>query len=238
MAKGGQAQAQQQYGVNPYQQASQGMQQAYNTAGNVGTIAQGMGAYQNPYQQQVIDRTAADMNRNLGMQQQATKAAAINSGAFGGGRHGLVEAENMAQTNRAIGDMSAQMNQQGFNTAGQFAGQDIANRYNQAGMLGNLAGQSFGMGNTINQNQLASGTLGQQLNQQLLDQSSGMFGAYSGTPAQQLQMRLAALGMSPLSGNTTGTATQTTQPGMGEIFGNLLGAAGSIVGMNPFGLFK
>ena len=90
-------------------------------------IAAGMGAYTNPWEDTVIGRTTADMNRNLALQQEQTKANAIASGAFGGGRHGLVEGQNQAETNRAIGDMAATQRAEGFRTAADLSGRDLAN---------------------------------------------------------------------------------------------------------------
>lgn len=125
--------------------------QTYNAAMQQSpeAIHQLMGNYQNPYQQEVIDRTTGNMQRNLQTMQEQNAAQAASAGAFGGSRHGLVEATTNAEVNRNIGDMSAQLNQQGFDTAAGLAGQDISNLMNVRGQnqaAQNNAGQ-FNAGN-------------------------------------------------------------------------------------------
>ena len=73
--------------------------------------------YMNPFQQEVIDRTAADMRRQsqidaLQQQQQLTSA-----GAFGGSRDALLRAEMANNLNRGIADMSAQQRAANFEQA-------------------------------------------------------------------------------------------------------------------------
>jgi hypothetical protein len=155
---------------------------------NAQDISTGISQYQNPYQQQVIDNTAADMNRNLAMQQNQTGADASAAGAFGGSRHGLVEAENMAQTNRAIGDMSAANNAQGFNTAAALAGQDISNDLSVASQNQNASNQSgqFGAASQNANNQFNAGN-NQAMNMQntMNQQQSSQFGAGAQNTANQ-----------------------------------------------------
>ena len=104
---------------NPYQQAA-GAQQAAMARVGQGlnqTAAGGMGAYQNPYQQQVIDATLRDIG---GAQQSAMNtlgAQATRAGAFGGSRHGIAEAESNKAFNQQAIDAVSRMHQQGFNTA-------------------------------------------------------------------------------------------------------------------------
>lgn len=73
--------------------------------------------YMNPFQQEVIDRTAADMRRQsqidaLQQQQQLTSA-----GAFGGSRDALLRAEMANNLSRGIADMSAEQRAANFNQA-------------------------------------------------------------------------------------------------------------------------
>lgn len=180
MAKGGQAQGQN-YGVNPMNNSAQGMSEAFNTqsqamagsnnyfGGNNGqpqaaqysatnqagpqTIQSGMGGYQNQYDNDVIDTTTNLMNQNLAMQQDMTGAQASNAGAFGGARHGLVEATNASQTNEAIGRMSAQQRSQGFRDAANMSGQDISNQMNVGSQNANAMNQA-GQFNANSQNQI------------------------------------------------------------------------------------
>lgn len=104
-----------------------------------GTAAGGINTYMNPYAQQVIDTSMADLERQRQMQQNQLGQQASAAGAFGGSRQGIAEAE----TNRAFaqqgGQLAAQLRQQGFNTALGASQQDVSNQMQAA-----LANQSAG----------------------------------------------------------------------------------------------
>jgi len=220
MSAGGQT------GGNAYSQAANALtgagtaaQGAINTFGNVPTVAAGMGTYQNPYTQQVVDRSIADIGRTTAMQQEANKANAARAGAFGGSRQGLVEAETNAAAQRAIGDLSSNLNMQGFNTAAQLAQNDINNQFtgasgmlSGAGTLGNLGASGFNMGNTLQQQQFQQGLMQQQMQQQLLSDAMQQFYGYANSPLNYLNTMGGALGGSPLANNTTNTSSY--QPGL------------------------
>ena len=220
MSAGGQT------GGNAYTQAANAMtgagtaaQGAIGAFGNVPTVAAGMGTYQNPYTQQVVNRATADIGRTTAMQQEANKAAAARAGAFGGSRQGLVEAETNAASQRAIGDLSANLNLQGFNTAAQLAQGDINNRFtgasgmlSGAGTLGNLGTAGFNMGNTLQQQQAQMGLLQQQMRQQQLNDAMQQFYGYANSPLAYLNTMGSALGGSPLANQST--ATSSYKPGV------------------------
>ncbi len=56
------------------------------------TGAQYMSAYQNPYEQQVVQGTLADIERQRQISQQAQQARATGARAFGGSRQAVAEA--------------------------------------------------------------------------------------------------------------------------------------------------
>jgi len=171
-----------------------------------------IGQFYNPYTTDVIDQSMADLERQRLAQINATGAAASRAGAFGGSRHGVAE----AQTNLGFGQQGAQMasglRQQGFNTALQAAQQ---NQQNQSA----LAGQGFGFGQTINQQQFAQGEQMRALQQQLIDAARGQYGGFTGAPQNSLATILNALGAMP----NQSTVTNTQNPG---IFGYLGAFAG------------
>lgn len=84
--------------------------------------------YMNPYTNNVINRAQMDMNRSRQMALNDVGAQATAAGAFGGSRHGLVEAETNRGFADAAADMSAGLRQDGFNNAQQMAMGDIGNR--------------------------------------------------------------------------------------------------------------
>lgn len=192
---------------------------AINMYRNMPTIASGMSTYQNPFTQDVIDRSMADLGRTTAMQQDANRAAAARAGAFGGSRHGLVEAETNAAAQRNMGDLAANLRMQGFNTAANLSGQDIANRFNAAsgmmggaGTLGNLGTTGFNMANTINEQQFNRGLLEQQMRQQQLNAARDQFYGFANAPRNYVDLLSSVLGGSPL--NNSRNTSSTYQPGL------------------------
>jgi hypothetical protein len=82
----------------------------------------------NPYQDQVVNQTIADLNRARQMTQNQIGGQAAKAGAFGGSRQALLEAEN----NRNFADRTAaavgQLRQQGFESAANRAQQENLQR--------------------------------------------------------------------------------------------------------------
>lgn len=73
--------------------------------------------YMDPYQRQVTDQSLQELNRQFAMKQNELAAGAAQSGAFGGARHGVAEAE--------LGRGQAQ-------AQAQMLSQDYSRNYNQA----------------------------------------------------------------------------------------------------------
>lgn len=92
------------------------------------SIAAGMSKYFNPYENSVVKRAAGDVQRSVDQNLNAIGADAAAAGAFGGSRHGLVEAETRRNGIDTIADTAAQLRAAGFDTRAQLANQDISNR--------------------------------------------------------------------------------------------------------------
>ena len=106
---------------------SQLQQDARTAAAGLGSLT-GPQAYQpfmSPYQQEVIDTTLAEFDRNQAIQQTGLRDAAIQRGAFGGARQGIqaAEAARGSEMNRA--QLQAQLLNQGFQQAQQAAAADL-----------------------------------------------------------------------------------------------------------------
>lgn len=95
---------------------------------NPADISSGISQYMNPYNQQVVNSSIRDVNKLVAQQNAQTGANAANVGAFGGSRQGVVEALTNSEAQQNIGDLSANLRQQGFNTAAGLSAQDIANQ--------------------------------------------------------------------------------------------------------------
>ena len=84
--------------------------------------------FMSPYQQQVIDTTLAEFDRQQAIQQTGLRDDAVRFGAFGGARQGIqaAEAANQAALGRA--GLQAQLLQEGFQQARAAAADDLAAR--------------------------------------------------------------------------------------------------------------
>ena len=201
---------------------------ALNTAGQTlgntvqpGAIAGSMNTYMSPYISRVIDdsvgrlrdRRASDLNMN--------NAAAQQSGAFGGSRHGVVEADLIDQYGRNEDEMVARLLQQGFDTSAGLATTELGLQQQGAQGLMGLGQTAFGIGQQTNASQMQAGTMQQQLLQAILGGASGQFDQYSNSPTDAVGKLLAAVNGNPLSGNVS----QSYRPGLFDWLGMATGAA-------------
>jgi len=115
-------------------------------AGTAGTVA----SYMSPYQQQVIDASREEFDVQAAKQRLALGAPSV-AGVFGGGRHGVAEAEYASASDRNRAAMLAGLRQQGYGQATQARQQDLMNQLGLAGAqqqygagLAGLAGQRMG----------------------------------------------------------------------------------------------
>jgi hypothetical protein len=134
-----------QSGIGAYQPFVTAAQQAATDFGTGITAAQqltGTGAgtgtgsiasYMSPYQQQVIDTTLAEFDRQRAIQEQNIKSQQAGLGALGSGRAGVQLAEFGAGSDRERAALQAQLLQQGFGQAQAARQQDLANQVNLAG---------------------------------------------------------------------------------------------------------
>lgn len=182
-----------------------------NFAASAGAVPATMNQYLNPYQDQVIgdtlsrirDRQMQDLNMVRGQAHQAS--------AYGGARHGLVEAELMDRYNRNMYESAGQMAHQGFNTAAGFGQSRIAQILGAAGQQGQQAQQGMQFGQQALGMQQQAGQQQRDFLQGLLDQATGQYDAYINYPQTALGTALAGVQGNPLAGNQT--RTETYKPG-------------------------
>jgi len=99
------------------------------TGAGAANVAGSIASYQSPYQQQVIDATLTEFDRQRQIQENKTAAATLGiPGAFGGGREGVQRAEYQAASDRNRASLQSQLLQQGFETAAARRQQDLANQ--------------------------------------------------------------------------------------------------------------
>ena len=99
------------------------------TGTGAGTGAGSIESYRSPFQQQVIDTTLAEFDRQAQIRRNQQAAATLGvAGAFGGGREGVQRAEFDAASNRNRASLQAGLLQQSFENAAARRQQDLANQ--------------------------------------------------------------------------------------------------------------
>ena len=114
------------------------LQSAQANVGAAGTAQAGLGAltgptayqpFMSPYQQDVIDTSLTEFDKQAQIQQQSLRDAALGvPGAFGGGREGVQQAEYQAGSDRNRAMLQAGLLQQGFGQAQNAAQQAFQNQ--------------------------------------------------------------------------------------------------------------
>ena len=216
--------------------ALQGMAQEQRpmTGQAASLLGQDIGAYQSPYQQQVIDLAMGDIQRQADIARGSAQDRAIRSGAFGGSRSAILEAESQRPYAEQMARTSAGLRQSGFEQAQAAAERDVARqqqmqmfapelelraRQQQAGLLGGLQGQQVqGLG-LLGQ----AGAQQQGLQQRAIDAQRGEFQRALGYGPQQVGLLQAGMGTPLISQSTTGQQ----KTGAGDV----LGTAAQLAGM-------
>src|SRR5210317_1218650 len=198
-----------------------------------GLLSQDIGAYQSPFQQQVIDTAMQDIQRQADIARGGAQERAIRAGAFGGSRSALLESESQRPYAEQMARTAAGLRQSGFEQAQAAAERDVARqqqmamfapqfelqaRQQQAGLLGGLqTGQLQGLG-------LLGGIGAQQqaLQQRAIDAQRREFQRALAYPQQQIGLLQAGMG-TPLVGTTR---TESQKAGAGDILASVFGLFG------------
>ena len=199
-----------QAGFNVNQAAAGALQGAIGGTQQAMNAPLQVGAYFNPYQQEVIDRTQQDIERQRQMAMNTLGAQATAARAFGGSRQGVAEGVLAGEYGRMAGDIAAQQRQMGYTQAMDAAMRDRAARAGYAGQLGGLGRQAFQTGQAITQAQERQGLMQQALQQTLIDAARQQYAGYSAAPQASLAAPLAALGVVP----NQSTQTKSYTPGL------------------------
>ena len=144
----------------------------------------GMANYTNPYTQQVVNTSMAELERQRQMQMGALGAQATTAKAFGGSRQGVAEALTNEGFARQGGQLSSQLYNQGFQTALGASQTDITNamRAQEANQLARARAAEFAQESALRaemanqQNALLAAQQSMQAAGQLGDLSSVGFG--------------------------------------------------------------
>jgi len=133
--------------------------------------------FMSPYQQEVMDTTLSEFDRQQTIGQVGLRDQAIAAGAYGGGREGVMQSQYMNQGANNRAQLQAQLLNQGFQQAQAAAGQDLVARQGLGGYQSQLGQQQQAYDQAIlDANQIAAreaefqpftqlGLIGQQLAQ-------------------------------------------------------------------------
>ena len=209
-----QAQTLAQQGVGSYQPFLQQAQAA--------TGPQAFQQFMSPYQSQVMEASLAEFDRNAAMQQQGLRDQAVASGAFGGGREGVAQAEYMKGSDMNRAQLQAGLLNQGFQQSQAAAQQQFAN---QMGLASALPGLQRADVSTLG----SLGALNQAQTQAGLDatREANRMAAYQ--PQEQLQ-NYGNL-VTGIMGGMAGSGTQTSQVPDPGFLQTALGAAATGAGI-------
>jgi hypothetical protein len=211
------------------------------------------GAYQqymSPYQQDVIDTTLSNYDVQAQKGIAPLSAQAVGSGAFGGARQGIQQAEYQSASDRNRAALEAQLRQQGFSNAQNQANTAFGQQTNLAQLQPQLAnqgiqqlGQAGASNQQYSQNILNAMQQGNQLQQQYpwqqLQNATGIFGTLSNTPGtpgaplltspglEASQAMSGILGALSKSGQLGSAATGAGNLGT-QVGGGIMNAAGQV----------
>ena len=190
-------------GVSPFiSAAGTGLGTAAGLTGTgAGTGTGSIASYMSPYQQQVIDTSLAEFDRQAAQRQQSISDAAVALGGYGGGREGVMQAEYQTQSDRNRAALQAQLQAQGFSQAQAARQADLQNQMMLSqGQLGlgqatsGLAQQQAQLG--LNQLGLGQAQLGLgQAQATQAGQQAGMAGQRAALAQQQAGLGQAQLGL-------------------------------------------
>ena len=230
-------------GIGAYQpfldQARTATEQGQNLLAGIAqapTAAQ-IASYSNPFQQQVIDATMAELDKAGAQASGQLAGQAVQGGVFGGSRYGVQQAELSKNLQDARAQALATLNQQNYQQALQGA-QNQLERQRLAGLgIASLGGQFAQLGSQAQalggqdvQNLLGIGGLQQQFAQQGLDIARQNQLQQILQPYQQLGFYGDILQGAPSSAQMINTAQSSgispLQAGIGTGIGALSGLAG------------
>lgn len=223
---------------NPYAQAAQGyISQGTNqiTPSQFSTSA--VQQYENPFQQDVINSTMAQINQQNQMQQQQLTGNAISKGAWGGDRAAIAQSSLAGQQALASNSTLANLNSQNYSQAlGEFNTQQQAGLAAQQQNASNSlqgAGLTGALGNYAYQNQMSglgaqlnAGSLQQQTSQNDLNAQYQQFQQQQAYPFNTTQwLSGITSGLGSQMGGTTSTQSPAPNAASGMLSGALSGGS-------------
>ena len=180
-----------------------GSYQPFLNQAQAATGPQAFQQYMSPYQSQVMEASLAEFDKNAAIQQKGIADQAISSGAFGGGREGVMQAEYQSGSDMKRAQLQAALLNQGFGQAQQAAQQQFQNQQGLAQLVPSLQSgdvSTLGSLGALNQAQTQAGLDAQlqatqmaayQPQEQIQNYANivtGIMGGMAGSGSQQTQV--------------------------------------------------
>ena len=181
----------QQYaGLDPYELQARGMvgglggfqpyiEQAGGAYGQgLGAVGQGVQAgyygaqgydpamgksFYNPYEEDVVQQSLADVYKSYGEEDVGARAGAVGQGAYGGGRGRLMAEERFKQLGKGMAQTAGGLRQQGYSTAQQQAQNAFADQQARMQRAGQMGIQGAGMYGQLGTGLAGIGQAGQDM---------------------------------------------------------------------------
>ena len=191
-------------------------------ASNLADPSQGISQFMNPYQQEVIDATMSQLDRQADLQRQGNASKAIQSGAFGGSREGIQRAETDKNLQQVKSDTLSKLLSSNY-------AQALAGSQNAAKLQAGLGQASGDLGARYGSLGQGMGDLGARYG--ALGQGRGDLGARYGSLGQIAGTL--GTGVGQLGANLGNIANQYStiggrQGNIGQQFGELAGTTTDI----------
>ena len=173
------------------QQGAQAIGQGIGQLGTAQNYVAGAGfsptdfqQFMDPFTEEVIAATQADIARQGAMQQNQLGASAVGAGAFGGSRQGIAQGEIARNVMDQQARTGAQLRSAGFQQAQNLAQQAAQQQLRQAQLTGQWGQTVAGLGTQT----AALGQLGQQMGVQDINTLLGIGGLQQGQAQKQLDI--------------------------------------------------
>lgn len=225
-------------GLGAWQQPlSQAMQATSDVAGTNFTNAD-IGAYMNPFTQQVTNQGLRELGRQGEITRNDISMRAQGAGAFDGARHGVIEAEQRRNQTQAESDLINRNNANAFTVGQQAFQSDQAMNLAAGGQLSQLGGLAQQMGLADADAMINIGEAGRSLEQGNIDLAYEDFLRQRDYPLTQLNIQQAALATSPYSTESSRIQPFQQSSGVADAIGAFGLAAGGLGSLAQGGGFS
>ena len=223
---------------------------AMQTWGNVGGVNKGdLKEYMNPYTDEVVRRTMAGMETEAAKGHRALSQQAQQARAFGGSRQAVEQGVFGGESVRAMGDTESKLRERAYDKAREYQKDDWQREFKNrdiefknrdelrstAKMTSDLAGAAQQGQAQDYFNILSAGKMQEDQMRERLEEDYKKWSMRQNHDLEMLNVRLAALGMSPY-GRTevtdkTESSTSRSKGGGSDIGSGILGGVGLLSGL-------